>query len=264
MYSLLNLFENPNIRTLCECGPFKVIEYTQDLSNTKMSAIYEYYASQMNVHKRQLVCTLNGANKITLQPGAMQWMAGQVQMVSGVKGVGDAVGKIFKGAVTGERMAKPEYTGTGVVCTEPTYKHIILLDLSKFGGAVMIEDGMFFACSENVNLRVVPRNTVSSAIAGGAGLFNLVLEGTGIVALESYVPYEELMCVRLENDVLKVDGNLAVFWTPSLQFTVERSSQTLIGSAASGEGLVNVYRGSGYIYLTPVANSISTAARLME
>lgn len=38
----------------------------------------------------------------------------------------------------------------------------------------------------------------------------------------------------------------------SLDFTVERSSKTLIGSAASGEGLVNVYRGTGKVLLAPV------------
>lgn len=45
---------------------------------------------------------------------------------------------------------------------------------------------------------------------------------------------------------------MAIAWSPSLKFTVERSSKTLIGSAASGEGLVNVYRGTGKILMTPV------------
>ena len=39
----------------------------------------------------------------------------------------------------------------------------------------------------------------------------------------------------------------------SLDFTVERSGKSLIGSAASGEGLVNVYRGTGKVLLAPVA-----------
>ena len=37
-----------------------------------------------------------------------------------------------------------------------------------------------------------------------------------------------------------------------LDFTVERSGKTLVGSAASGEGLVNVYRGTGRVLLAPV------------
>lgn len=45
---------------------------------------------------------------------------------------------------------------------------------------------------------------------------------------------------------------MALAWSNTLKFTVERSGKTLIGSAASGEGLVNVYRGTGKVWLTPV------------
>ena len=52
--------------------------------------------------------------------------------------------------------------------------------------------------------------------------------------------------------VLKIDGNMAIAWSGSLNFTVERSGKTLIGSAASGEGLVNVFRGTGRVLMAPV------------
>lgn len=38
---------------------------------------------------------------------------------------------------------------------------------------------------------------------------------------------------------------MAVAWSNSLSFTVKHSGESLIGSAASEEGLVNVYRGTG-------------------
>ena len=62
----------------------------------------------------------------------------------------------------------------------------------------------------------------------------------------------ELVCINLENDAVKIDGNKAVAWSKSLEFTVERSGKSLIGSAASGEGLVNVYRGTGKVLMAPV------------
>ena len=67
------------------------------------------------------------------------------------------------------------------------------------------------------------------------------------------MPRAELIEVELNNDVLKIDGNYAIAWSNSLEFTVERSGKTLIGSAASGEGLVNVYRGSGKVLMMPTA-----------
>ena len=45
-----------------------------------------------------------------------------------------------------------------------------------------------------------------------------------------------------------------IAWSSTLDFTVERSGRSLIGSAASGEGLVNVYRGTGKVLMMPTAN----------
>ena len=49
----------------------------------------------------------------------------------------------------------------------------------------------------------------------------------------------------------KIDGKLAVCWSSNLEFTVERSTKTLVGSAVSGEGSVNVYRGTGRVLMCP-------------
>ena len=92
----------------------------------------------------------------------------------------------------------------------------------------------------------------SSTVAGNEGLFNLGIQGSGVVCLESMVPKEELIEITLKDDVLKIDGNMALAWSGSLEFTVERSGKSLIGSAASGEGLVNVYRGTGKVLMAPV------------
>ena len=55
-----------------------------------------------------------------------------------------------------------------------------------------------------------------------------------------------------------MDGKFAIAWSYGLLFTVERSSNTLIGAAASCEGLVNVYRGTGRVLLAPVAANLAT------
>lgn len=56
-------------------------------------------------------------------------------------------------------------------------------------------------------------------------MFNLSLQGTGVAALESNVPMEELIEIELDNDTLKVDGNLVVCWSSNLDFTVERTTK---------------------------------------
>jgi uncharacterized protein (AIM24 family) len=154
--------------------------------------------------------------------------------------------------VTGEAAAKTQYTGNGILVLEPTFRFILVEDVGNWGGGLVVEDGMFLCCDSSVKHEVVARGTASAALAGGEGLFNLCMTGSGLVCLESRYPREELIEVTLDNDVIKVDGPLAVAWSKSLQFTVERSAKSLVGSAVSGEGLVNVYRGTGKVLMAPV------------
>ena len=250
---IVNL-ENNNRKIISTINNFHVLEYVQDASVSPMNAIDEYFMSKMNVRRRQVVIDISRDHSAVIQAGAMQWMGGNVRATSGVKGLGDLFGKAIKGAVTKETAVKPEYIGEGFLVLEPTYKYIILQDVSKWGSVGMtIEDGMFLACDANVKRNIVARKTLSSAVLGGEGLFNMSLQGNGVIALESNVPEDELIEIELENDELKIDGNLAVCWSSNLDFTVERTTKTLVGSAVSGEGLVNVYRGSGRVLMSPVA-----------
>ena len=250
--------QNENRKYAKSIENFHVLEYVQDASVSPMNAMNEYFMSKMHVRRRQVVIDIDKDHSAVIQAGAMQWMGGNVQATSGVKGLGDFLGKALKGAVTKETAVKPEYVGEGCLVLEPTYKYIILADIGKWGPAGMtIEDGMFLACDANVKSKVVARKNLSSAVLGSEGLFNLSLQGNGVAALESNVPEDELIEVILENDELKIDGNLAVCWSSNLEFTVERSTKTLVGSAVSGEGLVNVYRGTGRVLMCPVAPTTS-------
>ncbi len=230
----------------------------------------------------------------------MQWMLGNVNATTGIKGVGDFLGKAVRGKASGESAIKPEYTGDGILVLEPTYKYLILMNAADWGGGVVLDDGLFLACESSLQHKAVMRSNLSSAVAGGEGLFNLMnaadwgggvvlddglflacesslqhkavmrsnlssavaggeglfnlsLNGSGVFCIESECPREELIEISLQNDVLKVDGNYAIAWSRSLDFTVERSGKSLIGSAASGEGLVNVYRGTGKVLMMPTA-----------
>ena len=179
-------------------------------------------------------------------------ITGNVEVSTNVQGVGGFFKGMIGGSVTGESGIKPKYRGTGRVILEPTYKYILLEDLAAWNGGMTIEDGLFLACSDSIQMKVTSRSNISSAVLGGEGLFNNTLYGQGIAVLESPVPSEELFVFDLENDTLKIDGSMAIAWSQSLQFTVERTTKTLVGSAASGEGFVNVYRGTGRVLVAPV------------
>lgn len=249
-FQIFNFEDNSNVSVVSRKGIFKVIQYDKDLSCTAEDAQTKFYMSQMNVKKRQLMITLNDES-VNIQPGAMQWYVGDVHQTTGLKGIEDTIKKFFNAQVTGESTIKPQYVGTGVIVTEPSYKHYIIEDLDDWNGAMCVEDGLYCASETKVSLSASMIKSVSGQTIGEEGLFNLCLKGSGKVVLECDVPQEELITIDLHNDTLKIDGSFAIAWSENLDFTVERSGKTLIGSAMSGEGLVNVYRGTGRVLIKP-------------
>lgn len=248
-----NLFDRSENRNIVNVkGCFSVLEYNKDISVSIEQAQLAYFASAMNIRKRQVIASLNN-NSVIIQSGAMQMMLGDVKAGTDIKGAGDFLKKAISSKVTGETAIKPKYSGNGHIILEPTYKYIIIEDLADWNGNMVIDDGLFLASEGTVDMKVVARTTISSAIAGGEGLFNTCLFGNGVVVLESPVPQDELICIDLVDDCVKIDGSMAIAWSNSLKFTVERTTKTLIGSAASGEGLVNTYRGTGRILVAPIA-----------
>lgn len=251
MYKVYNLINNPNVELVDEKGSFSVIEHVRDFSGAVVDPQKAYYESQMGVRKRQLVCDLNKSG-LAMEAGRMLWMVGDVELVTGVKGIADYLKKAIRSRAAETKAVTSEYTGNGLVVSEPIYQHIVLMDTADWGGEVTLADGMFFACETSVKQVTVARNTVSSAAVGNSGLLNLGLSGNGIVALRCPCPKEEIIEIELENDTLKIDGSFAVAWSSSLRFTVERSAKSLIDSAMTEEGLVNVYRGTGIVWTTPL------------
>lgn len=250
MIQFKNLLDNENIKVIENRGGIKVLEYQRDLSVLPTTAVGAYFASEMNVRRRQVLIELNG-NAVTVSAGAMQWSTGSVSMKADVKGIGDLFGKALSAQVSKESTIKPKYEGTGLLMLEPTYKHIFIEEVSDWG-TLVLDDGLFLACDSNIKQKVVARSNLSSAVLGGEGMFNLTLQGQGLAVLESPVPRAELIEIQLENDEVRIDGNYAVAWSGSLDFRVEKSSKSLMGSAVSGEGFVNVYRGTGKILMSPL------------
>ena len=251
-----NLFEETEThKIVLKKSNFSVLEYQKDISVSPEHAETAYFSSEMGVRKRQLICVINPESGVLAQRGIMQLMMGNVNVVTNVQGLGDLAKKFVESKVTGETGIKPHYSGNGVLVFEPTFRHVLLEDMSDWNGNLVVEDGMFLACQDSIEIKVSAQTTASSAILGGEGLFNPMLSGNGIIALESPVPREELIEIELHDDILKIDGNMAIAWSKSLKFTVERTTPTLIGSAVAGEGLVNVYKGTGKVLVAPVAHN---------
>lgn len=258
MKSAIGTRENVRIINQFESGGLRVevLEYDKLLGLTNANMAQQvYFMEKQNIRVRQIALYLNN-EKVTIEKGAMSYFQGNIEMVSGVT-LGNALGRMIRGAVTGEHMAQPEYTGTGLLVLEPSFKHFLVLELAQ-GESIIVDDGMFYCAQGSVTVKAVAQQNISSAVAGGESIFQQQLTGPGLIILESIVPMCEIDVIDMDNDTLRVDGNFAVLRSAGLGFTVERSAKTLIGSAVSGEGLVNVYRGTGQVWLAPTIKVYKT------
>ncbi len=228
---------------------FEVLEWKELKGGESFnSSIMTYFMKESDIKLKALRVHVNNS-AVKLEAGALHYLKGNIEMTSkmgGFKGLGK---KMFNSAVTKETVMKPVYSGTGEIYTEPTFGHFALIELEN--EEIIVDDGIFYACEDSIEVGSVMQKNLSSALLGNEGLFQTKINGSGIVALEIPVPESEIIKINLNNETLKVDGNIALLRTGKIDFTVEKSSKSLISSATSGEGFLNVFRGTGEVWLAP-------------
>lgn len=228
---------------------FQVLEY-DDLkggSNVK-TAFMLSYMREANIKLRQLRIVLSGGGVFT-EANALSFMRGPIEVSTNTGGLFSLSKKFVTSKISGEPVIKPHYKGVGELLLEPSFGHYALLELEN--EEIIIDDSLFFAAEDSIEIGITAMKTVSSALFGTEGLFQTKLKGSGIVVLEIPVPETEVFKYSLVDDVLKIDGNFSVLRTGGITFTVEKTTKTLIGSGFSGEGLLNVFRGTGEVWLMP-------------
>jgi uncharacterized protein (AIM24 family) len=230
----------------------EVVQYT-DLRGSRNILAAEWLdaAKRAGMLLRFLRAQLR-ATSIKVEPGLLHYMHGQLKVrtkSAGGKGLAGFVRGKINAYLTGETSHHTVVSGQGTVVLEPTFGHYLLIELE--GEELIADRGVFVAGSEHVGVGVEMQKNVSSSLFGGEGLFQTKVQGHGMVAFNSPVHPDELIRVDLDDETLQVDGNFSVMRTAGLQFTAEPSSKSLYSAYTSGEGLMQVFRGSGSVWLAP-------------
>lgn len=232
-----------------ETSLFQVFQYDKlQGGKTPGTALLLNQMTEADIKLKQVRIKLDNSTAI-LEAGALDYLHGNIEIISDVNGISSLGKKMFSAAVTGESVVKPKYSGTGYIYLEPTFGHYVLIELEE--EEIIVDDGLFEACEGTVEVSYSMQKNVSSALLGKEGLFQTKISGKGIVLLELPVPEQEIRKYKLNNDTLKVDGNFAVLRSGEIEFTVEKSTKSLLGSASTGEGLINVFKGTGEVWLIP-------------
>lgn len=230
---------------------FQVLEYEKLQGATDIkTALGLNIMNEAGIRLRQVRIILEDS-AVTLESGALSYMKGDIEIQSKTGGVLGLGKKFINSKLTGETMFKPTYEGSGEIFLEPSFGHYALVELED--EEIIVDDGIFYACEDSVEVGAAMQKTVSSVFFGNEGICQTSIKGSGIVVLELPVPESEIFKCKLFNDTLKVDGNFVVLRTSNVKFTVEKSS-SIMGSVTNGEGLLNVYSGVGEVWLLPTQN----------
>jgi len=197
--------------------------------------------SQNDVQYVEIFITDEG---LVVEAGLMHYYQGDIQVKNPMPGTG----KFFKSRLSGEKVFRPEYHGTGKLVLEPSLNDYFALELQD--ESYIIDKGAFCAADMGITVDIAV-NKAMTGMLSGEGMVQTLVKGTGTVIMEVPGPVEK---IQLDNDTLVVDGDFTVARSQSLSFQTQKLTSSIIGTMTSGEGWVNVVHGTGTVFLSPVKN----------
>ncbi|MSR90374.1 AIM24 family protein [Inconstantimicrobium porci] len=250
MRTSLNITNNLNLKAeMRNDSIFQILEYDDLRGSEDVNlAVKLNFMREAGLKLKQVRILLDDS-AVQLESGALSYLKGDIKIQNKIGGPLGLGKKLFNSKVTGETMFKPTYSGTGEIFLEPSFGQFALVELQD--DEIIVDDGMFYACEDGIEVSSAMQKSISSLLLGNEGAFQTRISGDGLVVLELPVPETEIFKCRLNNDELKVDGNFAILRTGDIEFTVEKATKSIIGTATSGEGFLNVYRGTGDVWLVP-------------
>lgn len=201
----------------------------------------------------QLEININGAG-VLLEPGALQYMHGSInsEVVRHEENKG-FIARAISSAGTGESGHATRMTGTGTIWCEPSNKHFVIATMDGPEDALLIDDKAFYACSDTISMRTHRHTNISGALSGN-GLMQPKLSGSGVFAVESPVPVDEIEAIELQHgQELVVDGDYMLMYSASLDVSIGTLVKGLRNALRSGEGFVYKFKGQGMVWVMPTA-----------
>ncbi|MCP5114704.1 MAG: AIM24 family protein, partial [bacterium] len=156
------------------------------------------------------------------------------------------LGKFLKRAVTGEGTRLTKAEGNGRLYLADSGKKISILSLA--GDSICVNGNDVLAFEDGISWDVKLMRKVAGMMAGG--LFNMRLEGTGMLAITTH--YEPITLLVKPGNPIITDPNATVAWSGNLapEFRTDISLKTFFGRG-SGESIQMQFEGEGYVVVQP-------------
>ncbi|MBL8889765.1 MAG: AIM24 family protein [Planctomycetaceae bacterium] len=192
---------------------------------------------------RMLDINLNGS--VWIKMGSMVAYTGDIKFErEGILEQG--IGNLFKKAVSGEGTRLTRATGRGSVFCADFGKKVTILRLNNESIFVNGNDLLAFEMSLQYEVKLMKK--IAAMLAGG--LFNVRLQGTGMVAITTH--YDPMTLPVTPQSPVVTDPNATVMWTGNVEpeFKTDFQLKTFFGRG-SGESLQMKFTGQGYVVVQP-------------
>ena len=195
--------------------------------------------------ERDRLLEVNLEGKIWTKMGSMVAYLGDIKFTrEGVMEHG--IGKMLKKAVTGEGVSLTKAEGTGKLYLADSGKKISVINLDN--QSIFVNGNDLLAFEESIQWDIKMLKKVAGLMAGG--LFNVRLEGTGMIAITTH--YDPLTLKVTPETPVFTDPNATVAWSGNLQpdLKTDVSLKTFVGRS-SGESLQMAFKGEGFVVIQP-------------
>ena len=192
---------------------------------------------------RLLEVNLNGM--VWTKRGSMVAYTGDIKFIrEGVLEHG--LGKLVKKSLTGEGVSLTKAEGQGKLYLADEGKKVSVLKLENESIFVNGNDLLAFEDSISWDIRMMKK--IAGMMAGG--LFNVKLEGTGMIAITTH--YDPLTLEVTAGHPVFTDPNATVAWSGDLEPEIKTdvSLKTFVGRS-SGESVQMAFKGEGFVVIQP-------------
>tara|TARA_Y100001980_G_C14502066_1_gene277949 strand:+ start:113 stop:1168 length:1056 start_codon:yes stop_codon:yes gene_type:complete len=227
----------------------EILEFKELLGSSDVRTAEMLYFTKRSGAKLKMIRIRLSGSKVRVEPGALYFMKGHLEMKSST--AGGMLKGLKRKMLSGETFFVNEIHGVGEIYLEPTFGHFFLHKLNPNEPGVICDKGMFYAGAGDLTVGAKMQGKLSAGIFGGEGWFQTHITGNGVAVLYVPVPKEEVMMYNLDNEKLSVDGNFALMRHDSVDFKVEKSSKGIMSTLVSGEGLLQTFVGSGKVWIAP-------------
>ena len=195
--------------------------------------------------------SLRRGERIKIENGSMVYKSMGINLktrlnASGSNGLTRFIKATARAAVSGESTFVTEAIADndGLIAIAPTMPgHIAILQCGK--KQYCINDGAFLALTGGAEYKMKSQGFGKAMFGGTGGFFVMETSGEGELLINSFGTLEK---IDLNNDAITIDNEHVVAWDNTLNYDIKADSG-FFESIGTGEGLVNVFHGTGSIYV---------------